>query len=443
MPINITMPALSPTMEEGKLVKWLVKEGDAVSSGDLLAEIETDKATMEVEAVDEGTVGKILIAEGTDAVKVNEVIAVLLEEGEDASAISAAPVAAPAAEAPAPAAAAPEAPQPAAAPAPAAAPVPAGPTGSRIMASPLAKRLAGMEGIDLSAVVGSGPHGRIVKRDVDAAIASGGAAAHPAAAAAAPAPAAKAAMAQGMADEVIARMYPEGSYDVVPHDGMRKIIAERLTEAKQTIPHFYLTVDVELDTLLALRAEINGKATAGPDGKPSYKVSVNDFIIKAMGVALQQVPDANVTWTDGGMLHHKVSDVGVAVAIPGGLLTPVVRNVEAKGLAKISNEMKDFAARARDRKLMPEEYQGGTTAVSNLGMFGIKDFSAVINPPHATILAVGAGERRPVISGDEIKIATIMSITLSTDHRAVDGALGAQFLTAIKNNLEHPAMMLV
>ncbi len=442
MPINITMPALSPTMEEGKLAKWLVKEGDTVSSGDLLAEIETDKATMEVEAVDEGTVGKILIAEGTDAVKVNEVIAVLLEEGEDASAISAAPAAAPAAAAPAPAA--PEAPAPAAASAPAAAPAPApapaGASGSRIMASPLAKRIAGMEGIDLSAVVGSGPHGRIVKRDVDAAIASGGAA-QPAAAA--PAPAAKPAMAQGMADEVIERMYAEGSYEVVPHDGMRKIIAERLTEAKQTIPHFYQTIDVELNTLLALRAEINGKATAGPDGKPSYKVSVNDFIIKAMGVALQQVPDANVTWTDGGMLHHKVSDVGVAVAIPGGLLTPVVRNVEAKGLAKISNEMKDFAGRARERKLMPEEYQGGTTAVSNLGMFGIKDFSAVINPPHATILAVGAGERRPVISGDEIKIATIMSITLSTDHRAVDGALGAQFLTAIKNNLEHPAMMLV
>ena len=441
MPINITMPALSPTMEEGKLAKWLVKEGDAVSSGDLLAEIETDKATMEVEAVDEGTVGKILVAEGTDAVKVNEVIAVLLEEGEDASAISAAPAASPAAQAPAPTAS--EAQAPAAAPAPVAAPAPApaSPSGSRILASPLAKRIAGMEGIDLSAVVGSGPHGRIVKRDVDAAIASGGSAAQPAAAA--PAPAAKPALAQGMADDVIGRMYAEGSYEVVPHDGMRKIIAERLTEAKQTIPHFYQTVDVELDTLLALRAEINGKAMAGPDGKPSYKVSVNDFIIKAMGVALQQVPDANVTWTDGGMLHHKVSDVGVAVAIPGGLLTPVVRNVEAKGLAKISNEMKDFAARARERKLMPEEYQGGTTAVSNLGMFGIKDFSAVINPPHATILAVGAGERRPVISGDEIKIATIMSITLSTDHRAVDGALGAQFLTAIKNNLEHPAMMLV
>ncbi|MCP5084637.1 MAG: pyruvate dehydrogenase complex dihydrolipoamide acetyltransferase [Alphaproteobacteria bacterium] len=438
MPINITMPALSPTMEEGKLAKWLVKEGDAVTSGDLLAEIETDKATMEVEAVDEGTVGKILIAEGTDAVKVNEVIAVLLEEGEDASAISAAPAAA----IPAPVPAAPAAEESAAsAAAPAAAPAPAASSGARVFASPLAKRIAGMEGIDISAVSGSGPHGRIVKRDVEAALASGVAA--PQAAAPAAAPAAKPALAPGMADDAVLRMYSEGSYEVAPHDGMRRIIAERLTEAKQTIPHFYLSVDVQLDALLALRAEINGRATAGPDGKPGYKVSVNDFVIKAMGAALQQVPDANVTWTDGGMLHHKGSDVGVAVAIPGGLLTPVVRNVEAKGLAKISNEMKDFAARARDRKLMPEEYQGGTTAVSNLGMFGIKDFSAVINPPHATILAVGAGEKRTVISGDEIKIATIMTITLSTDHRAVDGALGAQFLTAIKNNLEHPAMMLV
>lgn len=441
MPINITMPALSPTMEEGKLAKWLVKEGDAVTSGDLLAEIETDKATMEVEAVDEGTVGKLLVAEGTDAVKVNEVIAVLLEEGEDASAISAAP-------------ASPPPPQPAeaaadTAPAPVPTPASVGTAstasaeqgGERVFASPLARRIASQAGIDISAVSGSGPYGRVVQRDVEAAIASGTGAKQPEAPAAAPA--SKAAAPAGMSDDTITRMYPEGEFEVVPHDGMRRIIAERLTEAKQTIPHFYLSVDVRLDDLLALRGEINGKATAGPDGKPSYKVSVNDFIIKAMGAALQQVPDANVTWTDGGMLKHARSDVGVAVAIPGGLLTPVVRNVESKGLAKISNEMKDFAARARDRKLLPEEYQGGTTAVSNLGMFGIKDFSAVINPPHATILAVGAGEKRTVISGDEIEIATIMTITLSTDHRAVDGALGAQFLTAIKNNLEHPAMMLV
>ncbi len=442
MPINITMPALSPTMEEGKLAKWLVKEGDTVTSGDLLAEIETDKATMEVEAVDEGTVGKIFVAEGTDAVKVNEVIAVLLEEGEDASSISAAPAAA----APAPAAAPPAAtdsPAPAATPtaAPAAAAPPAAASAGRVFASPLAKRIAKQEGIDISAVSGSGPHGRIVQRDVEDAIASGTGAAPQAAAT--PAPAAKSAPAAGMADDAILRMYPEGSYEVVPHDGMRRIIAERLTEAKQTIPHFYESVDVQLDELLALRTDINSKAASGPDGKPSYKISVNDFVIKAMGAALQQVPDANVTWTDGGMLRHSGSDVGVAVAIPGGLLTPVVRNVESKGLARISSEMKDFATRARDRKLMPEEYQGGTTAVSNLGMFGIKDFCAVINPPHATILAVGAGEKRPVISGDEVKIATIMTITLSTDHRAVDGALGAQFLTAIKNNLEHPAMMLV
>ena len=446
MPINITMPALSPTMEEGKLAKWLVKEGDNVTSGDLIAEIETDKATMEVEAVDEGTVGKLLVAEGTDAVKVNEVIAVLLEEGEDASAISAAP--APAAPASAePPTAVPASPEPAApaaaAPAPAAAPPAAAPSGSRVFASPLARRIAGQEGIDITSVSGSGPHGRIVKRDVEAAISSGvpAAAAAPAAQPQAEAPAPKAA--QPMADDAILKMFKEGSYEVVPHDGMRRIIAERLTEAKQTIPHFYLSVDVELDTLLALRADVNGMAPKDRDGKPAYKVSVNDFVIKAIGVALQQVPDANATWTEAGMLKHTVSDVGVAVAIPGGLLTPVVRNVESKGLSKISNEMKDFAARARDRKLMPEEYQGGTTAVSNLGMFGIKDFSAVINPPHATILAVGAGEKRPVIAGDAVQIKTMMTITLSTDHRVVDGALGAQFLTAIKNNLETPSMMLV
>lgn len=442
MPINITMPALSPTMEEGKLAKWLVKEGDAVASGDLLAEIETDKATMEVEAVDEGTVGKILVAEGTDAVKVNEVIAVLLEEGEDASSISAAP-AAPAAPSSQPADASAEPAPSASTPATAPAPAPAVSSGARVFASPLAKRIASQEGVDISTVSGSGPHGRIVQRDVEAAIASGTGTKQAAAPAAAASAAGKSAPVSGMSDDAITRMYADGTYEVIPHDGMRRIIAERLTEAKQTIPHFYLSVDVQLDALLALRTEINGKATAGADGKPSYKISVNDFVIKAMGAALQQVPDANVTWTDGGMLKHLQSDVGVAVAIPGGLLTPVVRNVEAKGLAKISNEMKDFAARARDRKLLPEEYQGGTTAVSNLGMFGIKDFSAVINPPQATILAVGAGEKRTVISGDEIKIATIMTITLSTDHRAVDGALGAQFLTAIKNNLEHPAMMLV
>ncbi len=412
MSVNITMPALSPTMEEGKLAKWLVKEGDSVSSGDVIAEIETDKATMEVEAVDDGKVGKLLVAEGADAVKVNQVIAVLLEEGEDAGAIfpdaSASPVASPSSV-------------------------------SRVLASPLAKRIAGMEGIDISAVTGSGTHGRIVKRDVEAMLASG-AAPKPAVAAS---PDLKLATAAGTLGDAITQMYREGEYEVVRHDGMRQIIAERLTESKKTIPHFYLSVDIKLDTLLALRSDINDEAMRGGGGKPSYKISVNDLIIKATGVALQQVPDANVTWTDGAMLKHSVSDVAVAVAIPGGLLVPVVRNVQSKGLIKISEEMKDFAARAQNRKLLPEEYQGGTTTVSNLGMFGIKDFSAVINPPHATILAVGAGERRPVITGDEIEIATIMTITLSTDHRAVDGALGAEFLNAIKNNLENPAMMLV
>ncbi len=443
MPINITMPALSPTMEEGKLAKWLVKEGDNISSGDLIAEIETDKVTMEVEAIDEGTVGKLMVAEGTDAVKINEIIAVLLEDGEDASAISDAP-----APAQSPALAAKEEASPPSS-APVAQEIQTAPvavtqvSGNRGFASPLARRIASQEGINLSAVSGSGSHGRIVKRDVDAAIANGTAIQPDQAEQALAASVPKPELAIGMADDAIARMYREGTYEIVPHDGMRRIIAERLTEAKQTIPHFYLTVDVQLDQLLALRAELNAKAPSGEDGRPAYKISVNDFVIKAMGVALQQVPDANATWTDGGMLRHSVSDVGVAVAIPGGLLTPVVRNVESKGLAKISNEMKDFAARARNRKLLPEEYQGGTTAVSNLGMFGIKDFSAVINPPHATILAVGAGEKRSVIVDDEIRIATIISITLSTDHRAVDGALGAQFLTAIKNNLETPAMMLV
>ncbi|MGI9483073.1 MAG: pyruvate dehydrogenase complex dihydrolipoamide acetyltransferase [Hyphomicrobiales bacterium] len=433
MAINITMPALSPTMESGTLAKWMIKEGDEVSSGDIIAEIETDKATMEVEAVDEGIVGKIFVAEGSEEVPVNEVIAVLLEEGEDASAISAASSAP--APAPAPAESAPASAPAQAAPTPLAAPAPAPNNGERVFASPLARRIASQQGIEISSLHGSGPRGRIVKRDVEAATASGKAAST----AAAPAKSS----AQAMPDDAVMSLFKEGTYEIEPHDGMRKIIAERLTQAKQTIPHFYLSVDVCLDELLSLRAEINARAPQDADGKPAYKVSVNDFVIKALGVALQQVPDANVTWTDGGMLKHQHSDVGVAVAIPGGLITPVVRNVEAKGLAAISNEMKDYAARARQRKLMPEEYQGGTTAVSNLGMFGIKNFSAVINPPHATILAVGGGEKRPVVVGDEIEIKTMMSVTLSTDHRAVDGALGSQFLTAFKNCIEAPALMLV
>jgi pyruvate dehydrogenase E2 component (dihydrolipoamide acetyltransferase) len=450
MPINILMPALSPTMEEGNLSKWNVKIGDKVKSGDVLAEIETDKATMEVESIDEGTVAQLLVPEGAEGVKVNAVIAVLLADGEDASAIGAAPAApAPAAapaDAPAPAesapaaAPAPAAAAPAATPAPAAAP--AAPSGERVFASPLARRIAKEAGIDIAKVAGSGPHGRIVQADVEAAKKGGAAKAAPAVAA--PAPAAAAAPAHsGPTDAQTLKLFAEGSYELVPHDNMRKTIARRLTESKQNVPHFYVTVDTDLDVLLALREQINGAAPKDADGKPAYKISVNDMVIKAMALALKKVPGANASWTDGGMLVHKVVDVGVAVSIPGGLITPVVRNADAKSLSSISNEMKDLAKRARERKLKPEEYQGGTTSVSNLGMFGVKDFAAIINPPHATILAVGAGIQQPVVRGGEIKIATIMSVTLSTDHRVVDGALGAELLQAFKGYIEKPMAMLV
>lgn len=441
MPINITMPALSPTMEEGNLAKWLVKEGDQVSAGDVIAEIETDKATMEVEAVDEGTVGKIVVPEGTAGVKVNELIAVLLEDGEDAGSIDTA------AASPAPAAAAAPAETPAAAaPAPAA-PAPAGPApvandGSRIFASPLARRLAKLNSLDLAALSGTGPHGRIVKRDIEAAIAAGTGKAAPAgeapkAAAAAPAPAA------GPSADQVLKLFDDDSYELVPHDGMRKTIAKRLTESKQTIPHFYVSVDCELDALLALRAQLNGAASTDKDGKPAYKLSVNDMTIKALALALRDVPDANVSWTDENMVMHKHADVGVAVAIPGGLITPIIRRAEEKPLSVISNEMKDLGKRAKERKLKPEEYQGGTTAVSNMGMMGVKDFSAVVNPPHATILAVGAGEKRAVVKNDAVAIATVMTVTLSTDHRCVDGALGAELLGAFKGYIENPMSMLV
>ncbi len=443
MPINILMPALSPTMEEGTLAKWHVKEGDEVSAGDVIAEIETDKATMEVESIDEGTVGKIFIGEGTANVKVNELIAVLLEDGEDAGAISDAPAAAPAPSAQA-APSAEAAPTPAAAPAPTPAPAAAAPAsnGARIFASPLARRIAKDAGIDIGSIAGSGPHGRIVKRDVDAAIASGGAQPASAGATAPQAPAAAPAAPMGPSDEQVLKMFEEGTYEVVPHDNMRKTIARRLTEAKSTIPHFYLTVDCALDALLKLRGEINAAAPV-VDEKPAYKVSVNDMVIKALAKALRAVPDANATWTDGGMLLHDKVDVGVAVAIPGGLITPVIRDADLKPLSVMSTEMKDYARRARERKLLPHEYQGGTTAVSNLGMFGIKDFSAVINPPHATILAVGAGEQRAVIWDGAVAAATVMSVTLSTDHRAVDGALGAELLAAFKGFIEDPMRMLV
>ena len=448
MPISILMPALSPTMEEGTLSRWLVKEGDTVASGDVIAEIETDKATMEVEAVEEGKVGKILVGEGTTNVAVNVPIAVLLEEGEDASALSGFEAASPA---PATAAAAPEpsptvAPEPAPVPTPAAAPAPTpksnGQAG-RIFASPLARRLAAQNDIELAALTGSGPHGRIVKRDIEAAIEQGVPAptAAPASAAETTPAAGVPAVAPAVSDESILALYEPGTYEVVPHDNMRKIIASRLTEAKQTIPHFYLSIDCELDALLAARRRLN--AMSPDDGPKTFKISVNDLVIKAMAMALQKVPAANATWTNEGILRHKTSDIGVAVAIEGGLFTPVIRHAEVKSLSEISNEMRDLAERARNRRLAPHEYQGGTTSISNLGMFGIKKFDAVINPPHASILAVGAGEKRPVISGDEIKVATMMSVTLSCDHRVIDGALGAELLDAFKGFIEEPVTMLV
>ncbi|MDN5927307.1 MAG: pyruvate dehydrogenase complex dihydrolipoamide acetyltransferase [Hyphomicrobiales bacterium] len=446
MPINITMPALSPTMEEGNLAKWLVKEGDEVKAGDVIAEIETDKATMEVEAVDEGKVAKIVVPAGTEGVKVNALIAVLAEEGEDVAEAakaggtpekkSEAPKQEQAkAEAPKPEPAKPEKPQASAA-APAANDHA---TGDRVFASPLARRIAKDGGVDVVAIKGSGPHGRVVKADVEAAIAGGGAKA--AAPAGAPATAVK-----PMSDDAVLKLFDEGSYELVPHDNMRKTIARRLVEAKTTIPHFYLTLDCEIDALLALRAQMNAAAPMKKTEHgeaPVYKLSVNDMIIKAMAMALMAVPDANASWTEANMVMHKHADVGVAVSIPGGLITPIIRHADQKSLSTISREMKDMASRARSRKLKPEEYQGGTTAVSNLGMFGIKDFAAVINPPHATILAVGAGEERAVVKKGEIVVANVMSVTLSTDHRAVDGALGAELLQAFKKYIENPMSMLV
>jgi pyruvate dehydrogenase E2 component (dihydrolipoamide acetyltransferase) len=454
MPVNILMPALSPTMEKGNLAKWLKKEGDTIKSGDIIAEIETDKATMEVEAVDEGVLAKIVVPEGTADVAVNEVIGVIAGEGEDAKSVSA-PSAAPA-KAEAPKSDAPKAEAPKAEAKPASTPQMTAEAGlntggrqnvggDRPFASPLARRLAKEAGIDLGKVQGSGPHGRIVEKDIEAAKQGGAAkaapAAAPAGAPAAPKPAA-APLATGPSDEQTKKLFAPGSYEEIPHDGMRKTIARRLTEAKQTIPHFYVTLDCELDALLKLRAELNAAAPE-KDGKPAYKLSVNDMVIKALALALKAVPDANVSWTDGAMLKHKHADVGVAVSIPGGLITPIIRDACHKTLSQISNEMKDMAARAKARKLKPEEYQGGTTAVSNLGMFGVKDFAAVVNPPHATILAVGAGEQRVIVKGGQPAVATVMSVTLSTDHRAVDGALGAELLQAFKGYIEKPMAMLV
>ena len=466
MPVNILMPALSPTMEKGNLAKWLKKEGDKVKPGDVIAEIETDKATMEYEAVDEGTLAKIVVPEGTTDVPVKALIAVLAEEGEDVKAAAAAAGKGAAAKPPLPkpAGTAPSAPLGAAAavhasPAaqavpqarelPRAAPPPPQARSSqreqrqetpvarpnRVFSSPLARRMAREAGINLGRIQGSGPHGRIIARDVEAAKSGRGIMA--------PAPPAAAPGVQAPADEKIRALFEPGSYEAVPHDNIRKVIARRLLEAKLTIPHFYLTLDCRIDKLLAAREEINAAAPKDKDGKPAYKLSVNDFVIKALALALQRIPNANVSWTEAGMLKHRHSDVGVAVAMPGGLITPIIRKAETKPVSVISAEMKDFAARARVRKLKPEEYQGGTTAVSNLGMYGMKEFTAVINPPHATILAVGASEERAIVKNGKIEVAQMMSVTLSCDHRAVDGALGAELLGAFKKLIENPVMMVV
>jgi pyruvate dehydrogenase E2 component (dihydrolipoamide acetyltransferase) len=459
MPINILMPALSPTMEKGNLAKWLKKEGDQVKAGDILAEIETDKATMEYEAIDEGVLAKILVPEGTADIAVNAPIAVLAAEGEDVKAAAAgapAPaakpsVSGPVAPAPKPTQAPPPSPpqpSPPAArgvsmPAPQAAPAPARNGQGRIFASPLARRLAKAAGLDIARIAGTGPHGRIIAHDVEAAK-SGGPAMRAPPPSAAPAPVAPGVIpVQAPSDDKIRALFEPGSYEVVPHDNMRKIIAQRLVLAKQTIPHFYLTISCTLDKLLSAREDINVTAPKGPDGKPAWKLSVNDFVIKALALALIKVPEANVTWTETGMLKHKHADIGVAVAIPGGLITPVVRKAETKSLITISAEMKDYAGRARARRLKPEEYQGGSSAVSNLGMYGIEEFAAVINPPHATILAVGAGVERAVVRDGKIAVATQMKVTLSTDHRAVDGALGAELMAGFKIYIESPTAMLV
>ena len=426
MPTQILMPALSPTMTEGKLARWLKKEGDSIKSGDVIAEIETDKATMEMEAVDEGKIGKILIPEGTEKVQVNEPIAVLLADGESAKDIAAAPARA-AAPAPATVAKAPEAPKPAAAPAPmpqAAAPAPAPKpaaapavkSGDRVFASPLAKRLAANANFDLKGVQGSGPNGRIVKSDVEKAIAAG------------PRPAQKAASASAAPGAL-------SGFKSVPHSSMRKIIAKRLQESKQTVPHFYLTVDYAIDDLLKLRKDVNEKG--------GYKISVNDFVIKACAIALRKMPHVNASWTDEAMNIYDDVDISVAVATPEGLITPIIRKADQKSLSAISAEMKDLAQRAKDKKLKLEEFQGGGFSISNLGMFGVKDFSAIINPPQSCILAVGAGEQRPVVKNGALAIANVMSCTLSVDHRVVDGVVGAEFLQMLKGLIENPLTMLV
>jgi len=443
MPIDITMPALSPTMEEGNLAKWHVKEGDSVSAGDVIAEIETDKATMEVEAVDEGTIAKIMVGEGTEGVKVNAIIAVLVEEGEDASAVSSGSKKQDEPEAEPEKAEAKSDNEQENTPAKdkVAEPAKAGPApkkdGERIFASPLARRIAEQNGIDLTSIEGSGPHGRIVKSDVEGK--SGSTSQSASQSSSQPSQAA----APAMSDDKVLGFYDESNYELKPHNNMRRTIASRLTESTQSIPVYFLSMDCELDALLKLRGEINASAPLGDDDKPKFKVSVNDFIIKALALALRDVPMANASWTSDARVIHKHSDVGVAVAIDDGLITPIVREAEQKTLSAISIEMKDLALRARDMKLQPNEYQGGSTAVSNLGMMGVSNFTSIINPPQASIISIGAGEKRAVVKDGALAVATVMTVTFAFDHRVIDGALGAELAGAFKTYIEKPMGMLV
>ena len=446
MPIKVLMPALSPTMTEGKLAKWLIKEGDTVESGDVMAEIETDKATMEVEAVDEGKVGKILVAEGTDGVAVNTVIAMLLEDGEDASALDGADTSAAAAptakEAPEDAKAETAA---AAAPAPALAPTPAAAAaapaaksdGGRIFASPLAKRLASMEGLDLSQLSGSGPHGRIVKRDIEKALAegTGKAASGPATAGATATSGTVAAVPPAGIDAAMLELLP--AFESVPNSSMRKVIAKRLTASARDIPHFNVTADIDIDRLLSLRKELNGR-----DGA-DYKISVNDFVIKAVALTLKRQPDCNAAYTDDAILKFSRADISMAVAVDGGLITPIIKDAGSKGLATISAEAKELAGKARDGKLQPQEYQGGTFSISNLGMFGVTSFNSIINSPQGGILSVGAGEQRAVVKDGALSIATMMTVTLAVDHRCIDGAAAAAFVQELKGILEDPLQLML
>jgi pyruvate dehydrogenase E2 component (dihydrolipoamide acetyltransferase) len=432
MPIQILMPALSPTMTEGAVARWLKKEGDEIHSGDIIAEIETDKATMEYEAVDEGRLGKIIVPEGTQGVQVNEPIAILLEEGEDASTLTdaSAPKPVPAASQPTVQPAPTEAPKTAPAPAPVA-PASNGHDAERIFASPLARRMAVQAGLDLATIKGSGPQGRIVKADIDAALDRGTSA--PTARAPIQAPAARALQ---PAPIPFAPVIGDPPFTTKPHSQMRRVIARRLTESKQNVPHFYETIDCEIDELLRIRKVLN-------DGTEGLNISVNDFVIRAAGLALRQVPAANASWSDDAIILWERADIAMAVALDDGLITPIVRGADLKGLQQIAAETKDLASRARAGKLKLEEFQGGTFSISNLGMFGIREFAAVINPPHGGILAVGAGAPRPVVKNGQLAVATVMSCTISCDHRAVDGAVAAQFLAAFKKLIDEPARMLL